>query len=292
MIEYYYNENISNEEYDVLCRFLNNYEDKDVIVADNYRIDFTIVPFKNEKVSFKPNQKPFKSITFRQRIIYKGKTYIVRLGLWRTHSEKPKCLTISEFNILTARKQHQLTLSTSDYFQSEILYNIIDIFKENKIISPESAYSERMYTNTQLQDFMHNHEWEKINEGINQKPVLADALFIMENSSNNNGDFNADFGTILYQLIDYRKKHINEFTKSDLLELDKVILTLSKNELLKVHLRDDIGFAMTIPSGSILLDGRYNGSQMRISEQYNVDNGKLIKEERYLNRILKQFKNK
>lgn len=285
---------ISYDEYDVLEKFLSQYRGKDVIVADNHRMDFARVPFEKEKVTFKPNEEFWKCLDFQRRIVHEGKPYIVKLGLWRMNpqEDEPKCLTISDFNIITPGKRHVLTLTTNDLFKANIFYNIVDIFDENKIISPEAAYSKRMYINKKLQEFINNHEWSKIVEGVREKPTLANALFILGKPISSFSSFSAYFGTILYQLITYRKEHENELTKTDLLELDKVILELSKTELLKVRLSDSTAVSKMSPSGSILLDDYYQSSQMRISEQYNVANGELMEEKKTLNKVLRQFKDR
>lgn len=60
---------------------------------------------------------------------------------------------------------------------------------------------------------MTNHEWGKINEGINQMPTLANALFIIREGYESSSNFTADFGTILYQLISYRQNNLDNFSK-------------------------------------------------------------------------------
>lgn len=284
---------ISDKEYKVINRFLEHYRDKNIIVADKHRVDIDIVPFEGEEVAFKLNEEHWKSMDFKRKIVYKGTPYIVRLGLWRVNllEDQPKCLTIKDFEILSPGKKHVLTHTTDDIFKEKIFCDIFEIFDEKKIISPEAAHSKRMYTNKMLQEFMYNHEWGKIIEGVNQEPELANALFIIGDLSKEHNNFNAYFGTILYQLITYRNEHKKEFTRSDLLELDKVILALSKTELLKVHLRDSTGVSKVYPTGSVLLDWRYYSSQMRLSEQYTVGNGELREEKKSLYKVLSKFRN-
>lgn len=283
---------IAYDEYDVIDSFLDQYRGKDVIVADKHREDFSVVPFSGESVTFKSNKSHWKCVDFQRRIMRRGKPYVVRLGLWRVNpqDDDPKCLTIRSFNILTPGQQHVLNFSTDDYRKNRLLYNILDIFDESKIISPEEAYSRRMYTNTQLQDFIRNREWGKITEGINQKPCLANALFIIGEPHRDLGDFRAEFGTILYHLIAYRKAYENLLSKRELLELDRIILELEKVELLRVKLRDDTCFSKVYPSGSTLLDWRYHGSQMRISEQETVDNGELEEEAKVFRKVINESK--
>ena len=93
---------------------------------------------------------------------YRNKPYIIELGLWRTsHNEtEPKCLQINNFKIITKGKVHFINLDLDNCSNKRILFNIMSIFDEKKIISPEQAYCNRMYTNKVLQDFLTNHEWE------------------------------------------------------------------------------------------------------------------------------------
>lgn len=294
--EFDYDENIPEDQYQVLLKFLNYYKNSDLIVADKYRLNSKIVSFEETDAAFIPYGESgvWKNLDFQKKIAQNGKKYVVRLGLWRTNPQEddPKCLSISDFEILTPGKRHVLTLSTNDIRKKKIFYNIIDIFNEEKIISPEAAYGKRMYPNKALQGFINNHDWGKIIEGINQAPRLANALFPIGEPYTGNHVFSVYLGTILYQLIAYRNEHINEFTNKDLLELDKTILELSKTELLKVKLLDSTGNSKMWPTGSVLLECISTGSQMRISEQFTVGNGELQNEQKTLNKVIRQFKNR
>ena len=291
--KYIMDKEISRDEYDILEKFLNQYRNKNVIVADKHRVDFVLVPFEGYQIAFKSNKELWKSMNFQKRIIHNKKPYIVKLGLWRVNNQEkdPKCLTIKDFSIETPGKEHVLTLKLDNIYEEKILYNIISIFDEKKVISPEEAYNKRMYTNKPLQEFINNHEWNKILLGVNQKPDLANALFIIGEPTYSLETFGANFGTILYQLLKYRKEHEFELTKTDLLELDRTILELRKTELLRVHLLDSSGVSKSYPTKSILLDCNYESSQMRISEQYNVANGELTEEKMVLNKVLRESKN-
>lgn len=171
-----------------------------------------------------------------------------------------------------------------------MLFNIISIFDEKKVISPEQAYCKRMYTNKALQEFMTNHEWGKINEGINQMPTLANALFIIREGYESYSHFTADFGTILYQLISYRQNNLDNFSKKDLLELDKLILKLRKTELLKVQLHEQTGVSKSWPTSSILLESNNYNGRMHRSQQYNVANTELSDEKKVLNKCIRTLK--
>lgn len=290
--EYNYDEEISNDEYEVIEKFFASYRNQNFIVADEYRQDFSMVPLEEEKIIFKINEDIWKSMDFQRKIYHKGKPYIIELGLWRVdHSETgPKCLSVNEFKIITNGKVHFIDLNTRNVLKNEMLFNIISIFDERKIISPEQAFCKRMYTNKALQEFMINHDWKKIAEGINQNPSLANALFIIREGYETCSHFTADFGTILYQLISFRINNFNNFNERDLHELDKLILKLSKTELLKVQLHEQTSGSKSWPTSSILLESNNYNTRMHRSQQYNVSNTELERENKVLNQCIKTLK--
>ena len=51
--DYNFDEEISNDEYEVINKFLASYRNQSIIVADEYRQDFSMVPLEEEKVIFK-----------------------------------------------------------------------------------------------------------------------------------------------------------------------------------------------------------------------------------------------
>lgn len=286
---YNYDEEISNDEYEVINKFLASYRNQSVIVADEYRQDFSMVPLEEEKVIFKTNDDTWKSMEFCRKIYHKGKPYVIELGLWRVgHTEDaPKCLSIREFSIITNGKVHFINLNTRNALKNNLLFNIISIFDEKKVISPEQAYCKIMYTNKALQEFMTNHEWRKIYDGIKQMPTLANALFIIREGYESTSNFTADFGTILYQLISYRQNNLGNFSKKDLLELDKLILKLRKTKLLKVQLHEKTGGSSeSWPTNSILLESNNYNCRVHISKQYTVANAELADDEIVLNNCI------
>ncbi len=287
-----FDKKISNDEYEVMEKFLASYRNQSVIVADEYRQDFSMVPLEEKKIIFKTNEDTYKSMYFCRKIYHRGKPYVVELGLWRTgHRESdPKCLSIHEFKIITNGQTHFITLNTEDVSKNNMLFNIISTFDERKIISPEQAYCKRMYTNKALQEFMSNHEWEKIAEGIKQEPSLANALFIIREGYESCFNFTADFGTILYQLISFRQDNQNDFAEKDLYELDKLILKLSKTELLKVQLHESKCHSRTFSPISILLESNNYSGGMHRSQQYNVVNTELTEEKKVLNKCIRTLK--
>lgn len=165
----------------------------------------------------------------------------------------------------------------------------MSIFDETKIISPEEAYCNKMYTNKVLQNFLMNHKWENIDKGIQQMPSLANALFIIRDGSETCSHYTADFATILYQLIDFRIHNMGSLIKDekDLYELDKLILKLSRTDLLKVQLHEQTGGSKSYPTESILLDYNYHDGRMHKSTQYNVDNTELSTENGILKKLVK-----
>lgn len=287
-----YDEKISDDECEVIYKFLASYRNQNVIIADSFRQDFSMVPLEEEEIIFKTNEDTWKSLDFCRRIYHKGKPYVIELGLCRVgHMEDdPKCLSIREFKIITKGKEHFINLNTQDATKKNMLFNIISIFDERKIISPEQAYCKQMYTNKVLQEFMTNHEWKKIAEGIKQAPSLANALFIIREGYVLSSIFTADFGTILYQLISFRQNNQNSFDEKDLYELDKLILKLSKTELLKVQLHEHTCRCKSLHTNSILLESDNSSSRMHLSEQYNVANTELTEEKKILDKCIRTLK--
>lgn len=288
--DYNFDEEISNDEYQVIYKFLSSYKDQNVIVADRFRQDFSMVPLQDEKIIFKMDNDIWKSMDFYKRIFYKGRPYIVGLELWRTNYMKN--LAIHELKIVTKGRVHFINLDIRDIAKRDLLFNIINVFDEAKVISPEQAYCKQMYVNKSLQEFMMNHEWQKINEGIKQKPSLTNSLFIMSEGYESSSHYKADFATVLYQLINFRTHNIATLIKDekDLYELDKLILKLSKAELLKVQLHEQISNVKSYPSESILLEETNSDARVHESEQYNVCNGELLIENSILKRLVKDLK--
>jgi len=291
-IEFLQNKFFSNDEYYVIDKFIESYRNQNVIIADSFRQDFEKVPLEEESIIFKTSECTRKIMDFCRRIYHNGKPYIIMLSLWRAEDLEgyPKCLSIREFKIITKGKVHSINLNIQDTRRNSMLFNIISIFDERKIISPEQAYCKQMYTDKALQVLMINHEWKKINEGIKQSPSLAHALFIIKKGYENYSRFTADFGTILYQLISYRQNNQNNFDEKDLYELDKLILKLSKTDLLKVQLYEEADNWEYRTPDSILLNSLNYSRIIHISKQYNVANNELTREKRILNNCIRNLK--
>ena len=123
-----FDEKISDDEYQVIYKFLASYRNQNVIISDSFRQDFSMVPLEEEGIIFKTNEDTWKSMNFCRRIYYKGKPYVIELGLWRvSHMEDdPKCLSIREFRIITNGKVHFINLNTKEATKNNILFNIIN----------------------------------------------------------------------------------------------------------------------------------------------------------------------
>lgn len=285
---------ISDDELVVINKFLDFYRNQTFIVADEYRQDFSMVPLENQKVIFKINNDTWKSVDFCRRIYYKGRPYVVELSLWRTSPHvktDPKCLEIKEFNIITRNTKHSISLNIDNPQMSKILFNIISIFDEKKIISPEQAYSNRMYTNNSLKEFIKNHEWDSISKGIKQMPKLANALFIIDEDYEGVCRYSAHFGTILYHLISFKKDNLDNLSVKDMQNLNKLILNLRNTELLKVRLFETFGIDKIFPTDSILLDANIYANRLHLSSLYNTCNTRLYDEKKILNQSIREAKN-
>lgn len=289
-----YDKEISNDEYEVINKFLTLYKNQSIIVADQYREDFNIPILENKNVILNTNKDTWKGMYFCKKVYHKRKNYIIELKLCHpSHNEKlAKYLEIDELRIITNGKIHIINLNLDNTLQKEIIFNIINIFEESKITSPEQAYCNKIYTSKELQKFLTNHEWKNIDKGIQQMPSLANSLFnVREEYNNTSSHYIVDFATILYQLIDFRIHNLGSLIKDekDLYELDKLILKLSKTELLKIQLNDQIIINNSRPTQSILLD--YNHlNRIHKSTQYNVDNTELSTENGILKKLVKNNK--
>lgn len=289
-----YDTEISGDELEIIKKFLSFYRNQSFIVADEYRQDFDELPLENSRVVLRNIEGTGKYIDFCKKIFYKGKPYVVELSLhhYEQWTKAPNCLCINDFNIITNGETHVITLHTRDATKNHILFDIVSIFDEKKIISPEQAYFKQMYTDKTLQKFIENHEWQNIDKGIQQMPQLASALFIIGEDFERNPNYSANFGTILYQLISFRMNNLKNFDEKDLKQLDELILKLRKTKLLKVQLGEKVGGHSTYFSESILLessDSQYGGIHM--SQQCTEDNIKLTEEKKVLNKCIKNLRN-
>ncbi len=276
---------ISYDEYDVINKFLALYRNKSIIVADRYTKEFSTVPLKNGNIILKTDEEVMKTMYFCRTIDYKGEQYVVELEISDVIHFNQKHQKINMFKISTNESVHSI--------DQEIYSDIWSIFLESqkRIISPEQPYCKKMYSNKALEKFLMNHEWENIEKGIQQKPTLANSLFIT-GEEYRSSMYDIYFATILYQLIDFRIRNLEGLIKDekDLYELDKLIVRLRRAKLLKIHLSDQISGSKLYPKKSILLD-HYN-ENLRTHEvtQYNGTNNGLSAEKSVLKKLVKDMK--
>lgn len=276
---------ISYDEYDVINKFLALYRNKSIIVADRYTKEFSTVPLKNGNIILKTDEEVMKTMYFCRTIDYKGEQYVVELEISDVIHFNQKHQKINMFKISTNESVHSI--------DQEFYSDIWSIFLESQkcIISPEQLYRKKMYSNKALEKFLMNHEWENIEKGIQQKPTLANSLFIT-GEEYGSSMYDIYFATVLYQLIDFRIRNLDGLIKDekDLYELDKLIVRLRRAKLLKIHLSDQISGSKLYPKKSILLD-HYN-ENLRTHEvtQYNGTNNGLSAEKSVLKKLVKDMK--
>lgn len=292
---------ISNDEFEVINKFIDQfqefYKQHSFIIADNYRKDFIHVPLKNQHVDYKIDNYKFMEIEFCRQIYYNYKIYIVDLIMWYP-IDFPKSLSnnlcIKSLSVIKQEKFHSIDLNTSDSKSSLILFNIMNLFDERKILSPDCAYSDKLYKDDILQEFIENHEWSKISKGIIQDPELINSLFIIREWSDGFLDnYTAEFGTILYHLISFRKNNLNKLNEKDLNGLDKLILRLKNTNLLKIKLSEtykSVDRFYPNHRKSILLKTSISKNRTHISSLYSDVNTRLLEEKRILDNCIMEYK--
>ena len=117
-------------------------------------------------------------------------------------------------------------------------------------------------------------------------PNLSNDLFIINQGNDTSSHFSAYFGTILYQLLSYRMSEEEMICSKSFRELDKLILQLSRTELLKVKLHEGIFNRYYTPSDGILLKDDKLCGRVHISKQFTVDNTELTSEDENLKKVL------
>lgn len=283
---------ISENEFNAIQSFLDSYVWQNFIVADEYHQGFVPVPLKGGKVILKTPQEINKRIRFCKKVLVNGQEYIVDLELCFKNLTE---FVVQSLKVITNEKAHFIDLYIQDQIKNLLLVKIKDIFDIRKIVSPEQAYRSRMYTDKKLLEFIRKHEWKKIESGVSQDSSLANALFIIreeysvasstENCLTTSSVFNADFGTILYQLIAFRMKCFNELSGNDLRKLDELILKLSKTSLLKVGLAEDTTSFRKDDVKSVLLEENEFYTTTYVSTQFNESNMELVEEHKLLKKI-------
>ena len=95
---------------------------------------------------------------------------------------------------------------------------------------------------------------------------------------------------IEYKVENNKYLNIKQLLKEYYLMSDRLILKLSKTELLKVQLHEKTGGVESWPTSSILLESNNDNGRVHISQQYNVLNTELEEEQKVLNKTLKKIK--
>ncbi len=275
---------ISDDEYDIGEKFLSFYKNQNIIVADKYSEEFGVIPIENESVFFKKDERLTKTINICRRINHNKKSYVVNIDL--KQGEHSDDIRITNFYITNNGVVHSIDLDISDGIQDDLLYKMTGVISKRRIISPEEAYASRMYTSKALQDFIEAHEWDKIAQGIKEMPSLANSLFIIKEATNEKENYTVNFGTILYQLVDFRQKNLSVLEEKDLLRLDALIQQLRKTELLKVQLHEFIYHKKNWLPNSILLGESNESRRTHISKQFTCDNTELSVEEKTLKKSI------
>ncbi len=286
------NDSISREEEEAINKFFDSYEGKNTIVADSYDEQYHVRQFEGVNLVFKPFDYSWKNVRFKRRIVSGKQEYVVYLNLIRDNikSNDPKCMTVRQINISSPSNYHMLTIPSSNPTIEKFVYRAIDIFDEKKTISPAQAYFNRIYNVNRIPELIGNHEWGTIARLIEDIPMLANQLFIMDNPFITETEQKIYFGTIIYQLISYRTKTEGVISDIDLLEIDKLIYKLRKSELIRLKINNALSTSWVWPTHD-MIDPSKIREGYRLSEVKTVDNGEMIDEQQTLKRVIKTFEN-
>ena len=281
----------SIDENSAIKEFLDSYRSQDIIVADRHSKEYESLDFNGKQICTNPDRVGWEHVDFCKVITQDKVPYSVHLSLKRDvySISNRKRLIIDDFSIITPEKRHQLVLSLDGMKGSVWIYDIIDIFDEKRIITPENAYYDRLY-NKSLVDRINNHEWSKIEEGVDKVSPLANELFIIGNPSISDRSFDISFGTILYQLVNYRQLNSERMSKNDLLELDQLIYKLRDSELLRLDINDSKGTVMIWPMSEHFVKSCERRENSHSSEILSTANGSLTEESKTLNKVVRKIR--
>lgn len=258
MKEYNYDP-LTLEDCEVIDQFLERYRTKAEIVADSVREHVYFVPLGDKSIHFSIDKRKKKEIGFCQKIQYRGKFSL----------KKDKGTKIVFLDM-----------------KSKFLYEMMDIFKEDKILSPLEAYGKDMYPDQIVKRMIEQQKWGLLEKGLKEKKTLENALFLLEENQGNI-DYTATFGTVLYQLLDYRMRLQERGCLETFSKFDPLILKLQDTALLKVGLREQFNTTKGYPSGSSLLESKNFWFGVQESYQYTKENKKLEKESKVLRKIIR-----
>ena len=278
---------LQDYEIEILNKFIDSYRHQNIIIADSYFVDFDLVPLSYKEILFKTEKEHWKRVGFSKQIFDGKNQFVVELSLNKSSrgsllDQNDQCLCIDYLRIKSNDDIHYITLSTNDNIKNNILSNILTVFDEHKIISPSDAYAKSMYTNKSLNYFIHNHDWSRIEQGLDEAPELAKSLFIIDEKKTLPNNYEASFGTILYQLVSYRANNYYRMSENDLQKIDDVITKIIDSPILKVKLVEQINSAdqnIFSPTKSILLENNNYSGRRHGSLQYNMDDNTLVNED-------------
>ena len=286
-----FKERISDYEYNLLYKFLEYYKEQEYIVADEYTNIFSYIPLENRRVTFIKEDELKKRIYIEKKIYNKGKKYIITLELAQNNlvDSNSKYAAIKSLVITHNEDSHIIHFNTKNYDDNTILHSIVDIFNEDKIISPLEAYRDSIVSNNELRVFIYNHDFERIESEIDSDEELTNKLFILEEGNEFYLKYGAKYATILYHLINYRINN-PDISQKDLLKLDRLIAKLKNKELLKVRfIEKDTEIDLCDNGQSFLLDNKIYCKTQEY-KQYTIMNDRLDFEKRNINKCIRTLK--
>lgn len=266
-----YSYTISDDEYEVIKKFLNFYKESEKIVADGYTQNF----IKTETETIIKEEE----INFYRKILHNGVMYVVELKFCQSLANEK--LKLKRFRVIANDIIHQIDLTTPDKNAKKIRegFDIDSIFTKEKIIFPEEAYENEMHNNEELQKIISEHNWQEIDEKINRKQFSTEILYSFKKRPTEHlGYLYSSWGTILYQLIFIRMYQGSKFSQESLNELEKLIIKLSSSRLINIDITE-------IPFGSLL--GENNSTKG--SSQHTTNNSKLEKEMLFLEELKNSY---
>ena len=268
-------ENEMSQDYiDIINCFLGyyTYMNNGIITAESFEEDYEGIKFDYPIICFDYKEPIDKKMYFSRMIKYKGKDYIVELVL---QQEKGKNITINKLSIIQGKKEFIIDLNNEG-----IRDEIHKVICSKSIVPPFEEYRDRICNDIQLKQYLCNHEWYKINREIDKEPSLLNGVYLIDSESFSPSYpvVRANFGTLLYQLLSFRKSQ--QLEEKDLYELDSLIFKIRETELLKLY------FAETKRSGVEKSQSYYNYTR------FTPKNGLLIPEKKTLNACVRALKRK
>ena len=248
------------------------YMKKDIITAESVEEEYEGIQFDYPIVCFDYKEPIDKKMYFSRMLKYKGKDYIVELDL---QQEKSNPTAINKLSIVHGRKEFIIDLN-----QEGLRDEINKVICSKPISPPLDEYRGRINTDNQFGELISNHEWNKINKDIYDKPKLLNGIYLINSEafSPSYPVVRANFGTLLYQLISFRQSQ--KLDEKDLNELDNLIFIIRQTELLKLYYAES-KIAFEDKSQSY-----YNYTR------FTPQNGSLIPEKRAINSCIRSLKRK